>query len=109
MDRVTKQRTCGSCGETITDKNRRKGLNSLCSDCLMPHMLVSNMGDGWARCDLCGYIDAYDNLRLLDCYNPDLSPCQSCGGTPYCAPDCALVADMLGDPKVYVAGFEPKR
>jgi hypothetical protein len=44
----TKRRKCGSCGKGITDKNRRNGLNSLCSDCRMPHMLVSNMGDGTA-------------------------------------------------------------
>jgi hypothetical protein len=104
-----KQRSCGSCGTSITDKNRRKRVNSLCSNCRMPHMSISNLGDGQARCDLCGYIDAYDNLRLLACGNPDIIPCESCGGTPYCAPDCAGIANMLGGPKVYVAGFGTKQ
>lgn len=104
-----KQRKCGSCGTSITDKNRRKRVNTLCSNCRMPHMSISNLGDGQARCDLCGYIDAYDNLRLLACGNPDIIPCEICGGTPYCEPDCAGIAAILSDPDVYVAGFGAKQ
>ena len=100
-----KERGCGSCGTVIADKTKRKGFNSLCKDCRIPHMSATNLGDGKYRCDYCGYIDRYENLFLIDCGKTSWPPCKDCGGTPYCDPDCSGISAILGDSKVHVVGF----
>lgn len=55
------------------------------------------------RCDYCGMIDTFDNLRAVPCTYV-YPPCKVCGQTPECAPDCAGVLAILGAPGVHVIG-----
>ena len=96
---------CGSCTKIITSRNRRPRYTTLCKDCTIPHNACQNLGDGRWLCTYCGQVDTYEELFSADCGNAEPTPCQSCGGTPYCTLDCEAIWAILNDPFVYVAGL----
>lgn len=53
------------------------------------HMLVS-ISEGIARCDYCGWSGPYSALGDSPC-TYDYPPCERCGGTPECLPDCSAI------------------
>ena len=59
--------------------------------------------DLW-QCSACGVIGSYDEVREVEC-TYEYPPCEYCGQTPECAPDCEGITKALSDPNVYVAGF----
>jgi hypothetical protein len=56
------------------------------------------------RCQYCGVEGFYENLRTVACTYV-YPPCDHCGETPECAPDCKGIAAALSDGGVYLAGF----
>jgi hypothetical protein len=59
------------------------------------------------RCDFCKLEGLYDALRAVEC-SYVYPPCESCGGTPECAPDCKAMLMILTSPEVRVIGTIPK-
>jgi hypothetical protein len=56
------------------------------------------------QCTDCGGIGAsFDALHATQC-TYEIPPCDVCGQTPECAPDCAAVLGALGAPGVVVIG-----
>lgn len=97
---------CGRCGRVYKRPDNARYTN-LCPTCKVPHQLVSRQpGDQW-RCDYCGQVGSEGQLQGTDCTHV-YAPCEVCGEAPYCAPDCAGVAEAMSAPGVYVAGFGPK-
>lgn len=82
-----------------------------------PHMYLSSLTSGGAlfspaemrarlwRCAYCKDVGTLEALRSRACIYVH-SPCEVCGQTPECAPDCAGVLAILGAPEVHVVGGE---
>lgn len=78
-----------------------------------PHLSVIHLrgADGeplnqW-RCTNCGKEGTYSELFMKAGCTYRHEPCRYCGCAPVCAKDCEGIGLALGDPKVYVAGFNP--
>jgi hypothetical protein len=59
------------------------------------------------RCVMCGEEGPLDELMGPDQKNDCgyvYPPCETCGQTPTCAPDCALMMALLGSSDVHVVG-----
>lgn len=56
-------------------------------------------------CEYCGDTGTFETLRSRTCTYV-YPPCEVCGQTPECAPDCAGVLAILGAPEVHVIGGE---
>jgi len=69
---------------------------------LNPHNHIVRQGrppkDLW-ECQYCGMVDVYDDLRATAC-SYVYPPCEHCGQTPECAPDCSGIAAALATPGV---------
>jgi hypothetical protein len=105
MAKETKS-TCGSCGKPFVLRPDARW-TSLCGSCRIPHQHLSRI-DGtiqsdW-RCVYCGQTGTYDGLLGTDCTH-DYPPCASCGQTPFCAQDCAGMAEILASPEIHKIGF----
>ena len=71
---------------------------------LNPHNWLSRIGapptDHW-ECQYCHARGSYDELEALPC-TYQYPPCQACGQTPLCAPDCRGIVQALESPDIDV-------
>lgn len=89
---------CCSCSAKwkIEASVRGSGYTTLCATCRVPHCLMTRHRDGWV-CDYCGqWAPNLEVLRSTSCTHY-YSRCTSCGGAPYCFPDCKGMAEVLKD------------
>jgi len=56
---------------------------------------------GQYRCEYCDARGTIEELCVFDCTHI-YPPCDHCGQTPVCAPDCAGIAAALSAPGVHV-------
>jgi hypothetical protein len=56
------------------------------------------------RCGYCGLEGLLEEVRAVACTYV-YPPCEYCGQTPECAPDCKGIAAVLSDGGVYIAGL----
>jgi len=57
------------------------------------------------RCFYCKAEGLFEELQAIACTHV-YPPCEFCGQTPICAPDCAGCLALLGAPGVYVVGMK---
>lgn len=82
-----------------------------------PHNWLTNVGDDLWECMYCKTQGSFDEMNEPDAkaigieYVPctyEYPPCDSCGQTPTCAPDCkgvvAAIAGLNSNEKIHVAG-----
>ncbi len=75
-----------------------------------PHLTCRNNKDGKSQCVYCGEVMRQDDKWV---YFEEIScterkqPCQWCGESPLCAPNCVGIRMILSDPEVYVTGDNP--
>ena len=60
------------------------------------------------RCDYCGVVGTLDEVNKVEC-SYEYPPCEYCGQTPECAPDCkgvalALSGALTPEVNVHIAG-----
>lgn len=65
------------------------------------------------RCSYCGIEGLYDEVEAVEC-TYEYPPCEYCGQTPTCAPDCegialALTGELTPEIKAYVAGMNSQK
>ncbi len=60
------------------------------------------------RCRYCALEGLYDELLEVACTYV-YPPCDFCGKTPECAPDCLGIAELLGREDLYIAGLGPPK
>jgi len=65
-------------------------------------------GEKQWKCVNCGREGSLKHIQAEACSHLQ-PPCKSCGQTPYCAPDCSGMLDILGSDDVYVAGWTPEK
>ena len=98
---------CGSCGNVFKRAEGTRYTN-LCADCHNPHQLITRHGPGdMFRCDYCGQTGTDAQLRSTDCAH-FYPPCESCHEHPFCAKDCAAIAEVLSQPGIHLVGFGPE-
>ena len=72
-----------------------------------PHLVCTNNREGKSQCVHCGAVMRQDAewvyTEEIGCTerNP---PCEWCGESPLCAPDCVGIRMALSDPEVHVIG-----
>lgn len=55
------------------------------------------------KCYWCHAEGTYEELQAIEC-TYEYPPCEVCGQTPECAPDCAGMAAALSNPRIHIAG-----
>lgn len=119
-----KQNICGRCGEPFI-AIAGSPYTTLCGSCPSPHMCVGKISgassirelmavirsrlageDAW-NCDYCGEAGTLEDLRQSKCQYVYL-PCDTCGGNPFCEPDCSQMSHLLSRHGTYVVGGNGK-